>query len=93
MKIVFNENGSLSINTWKYIYKAINDFSETVDTNVNSPAAYRLFTVDIKSPKLSAKKVDTFHKVIINQISKLPYQCSAPEYKNLPNRIGENSSV
>ena len=64
MKIIFNKNGSLSIDTREYIHEAIDDFNEAVDTKVCSPAAHGLFNVDVKSPKLSATKADTFHRVV-----------------------------
>ena len=64
MKITFNNDGSLSIDTREYIREAIDDFNDAVDTNVNSAAALGLFTVDVKSPKLSTKKSDTFHRVV-----------------------------
>jgi hypothetical protein len=64
MILTFNDDGSLQIETKKYIEEAIETFGEDVSTNVSSAAAKKLFEINPATEVLDTERADIFHSVV-----------------------------
>jgi hypothetical protein len=64
MNLVFNDDGSLQVETKTYIKEAIEAFGEDVSTKVSSPATKKLFEVNPDTPVLETERADIFHSVV-----------------------------
>jgi hypothetical protein len=69
MNLVFNDDGSLQVETKTYIKEAIEAFGEDVSTKVSSPAKKKLFEINPDTPALDTKRAD------ICFIQRLPNFC------------------
>jgi hypothetical protein len=64
MNLAFRDDGSLQIETEKYIEEAIKMFGEDVSANVSSPATKRLFEITPVTEALSTERADIFRLVV-----------------------------
>jgi hypothetical protein len=64
MKIVFNENRTVTISMREYIEDAIEEFQEAITNRAVTPARNNLFSVSDNSPRLSMALGETYHSVV-----------------------------
>jgi hypothetical protein len=64
MNLVFNDDGSLQIETKKYIEEAIETFGEDVSKRVSSAATKKLFEINPATEDLDTERADIFHSVV-----------------------------
>jgi hypothetical protein len=64
MQLVFNDDGSLQVDTKTYIQEAIKAFVEDVSAKVSSPATKKLFETNPDSPALDTERAEIFHSVV-----------------------------
>jgi hypothetical protein len=64
MDIIFPGDGTVKIDMSSYLNEALEDFPETLDKIVTSPAADHIFDVNDNTPKLSEKKREKLHSIV-----------------------------
>lgn len=64
MDIVFNEDGTVSIDMQSYIKESFEAFGEDVSRGATSPASKTLFEVDKQSEPLSIRPKEVFHSIV-----------------------------
>mmetsp|Transcript_11447 Transcript_11447/g.16195 ORF Transcript_11447/g.16195 Transcript_11447/m.16195 type:complete len:94 (+) Transcript_11447:1777-2058(+) len=64
MKVTFNDNGTLKIDTSDYIKEVINDFEHGGKETVSTPANRDLFKVHDSDKLLEDKGAEKFHSII-----------------------------
>ena len=64
MTIIYNGDGTASIDMSRYSKEAIEDFGEDIGRTSATPAAKTLFDIDENSPKLSTEKAELFHSIV-----------------------------
>ena len=61
--IIYNDDGTVTIDMIEYLKEAVNEFPEDVTKEVPSPAALYLFEVNDDTPKLPKEKKEIFHRI------------------------------
>jgi hypothetical protein len=64
MNLTFNDDGSLQIETKKYIREAIETFGEDVSKRVSSAATKKLFKINPATEDLDTERAGIFHSVV-----------------------------
>jgi hypothetical protein len=68
MNLKFNNDGSLQIETKKYIEEAIETFGEDVSKRVSSAATKKLFEINPATEDLDTERADIFHSVVAKSL-------------------------
>ena len=62
--IKFNSNGSISVDTQKYLKEAIKSFNKDISKTVKSPVKRKMFEVYYGGNKLDKEKEERFHFIV-----------------------------
>jgi hypothetical protein len=83
MKIIFHDNGTVSVDMKEYIKKSINEFTEDIIKNASTPATRFLFKVRDDAKPLDKPRAEVFHRIV----ARLLYVCKRGRL-DIQNAIG-----